>query len=392
MKYKGIAAGAAALAASAALASSASAAPVVTQASGPDAASIQAAVDEFRNALGDDNGGNPPAADGRRQINWDGVPDVRSAPSFMPENNFRNRGALFETPGTGFEVSGDDDDDAGASDPDPDQVEFTDVNATYATAFAPFSPERLFAPIGSNVTKTRFVVPNTDTAADSNGIGVVFSDVDRAAKTTIELLAPDGQSLGTYNVPASAGNGRLSFLGIRYDAGERIAVARITTGEAALGADDVTQGGAADVVAMDDIIYGEPQATPPAPPAPPEQPDPVEPPDTKAPSVDVDGAKGKLQLRQLLRGLDLTLSADEPASYEVSLLASAKSVQIARKNEVVLASKAIDRTADPASVTLKPKRKLLKQAPNRFKVQLRVEATDAAANTATASRTIKVGY
>ena len=79
-------------------------------------------------------------------------------------------------------------------------------------------------------------------------------------------------------------------------------------------------------------------------------------------------------------------------SYEVSLLASAKSVQIARKNEVVLASKAIDRTADPASVTLKPKRKLLKQAPNRFKVQLRVEATDAAANTATASRTIKVGY
>ena len=151
----------------------------------------------------------------------------------------------------------------------------------------------------------------------------------------------------------------------------------------------MTQGGTADVVAMDDIIYGEPQATPPAEPEPPA---PVEPPDTKAPQVDVDGAKGKVQLRQLLRGLDLTLSADEPASYEVSLLASAKSVEIARKNEVVLAAKSVARTANPAELTLKPKRKLLKQAPNRFKVQLRVEATDAAANTATVSRSIKVGY
>ena len=389
MKHTAIAAAAAAIAASAALASSASAAPVVTKATGADAAAIQAAVDQFRNALGADNGGNPPAADGRRQINWDGVPDQRSAPSFMPENNFRNRGALFSTPGTGFEVSGDDDDDAGVADADPDLVEFTDVNPTYSTAFAPFSPERLFAPIGSNVTRTQFVVPNTDTAADTNGIGVVFSDVDRAAKTTIELVAPDGESLGTYDVPQTAGNGSLSFLGVRYDAGERIAVARITTGEAALGADDVTQGGTADVVAMDDIIYGEPQATPPAEPEPPA---PVEPPDTKAPQVDVDGAKGKVQLRQLLRGLNLTLSADEPASYEVSLLASAKSVQIARKNEVVLAAKSVDRTANPAELTLKPKRKLLKQAPNRFKVQLRVEATDAAANTATVSRSIKVGY
>ena len=112
----------------------------------------------------------------------------------------------------------------------------------------------------------------------------MFSDVDRAAKTKIELETPDGQSLGTYDVPASAGNGRLSFLGISYDSGERIAVARITTGEAPLGADDVTQGGTADVVAMDDIIYGEPQATPPAEPDPVEPPPPVEPPDTQGPA------------------------------------------------------------------------------------------------------------
>ena len=78
---------------------------------------------------------------------------------------------------------------------------------------------------------------------------------------------------------------------MRYDAGERIALARITTGAAPLGLDDVTQGGPADIVAMDDIIYGEPQATPPA------EPEPVvEPPDTRAPNVTVDGAKRKVEL------------------------------------------------------------------------------------------------
>ena len=60
----------------------------------------------------------------------------------------------------------------------------------------------------------------------------------------------------------------------------------------------------------------------------------------------MDGAKRKVELRRLLGGLDLTLSADEPASYEVSLLASAKSVEIARKSEVVLASKS-DRRGPP---------------------------------------------
>ena len=385
MKHTRIAAVVAAVAASAALASEASAAPVVTQATGANAAAIQGAVDSFRDQLGADNAGNPPATSGRRQINWDGVPDQRSAPSFMPENNFRNRGALFGTPGTGFEVSGDDDDDAGVADADPDLVEFTDVNPTYSTAFAPFSPERLFAPIGSNVTETRFVVPNTNDPADSNGIGVVFADVDVAGQTQVELVAPDGQSLGTYGVPASPGNGRLSFLGVRYDAGERIALARITTGAAPLGDDDVTQGGPADIVAMDDIIYGEPQATPPA------EPEPVEPPDTKAPDVEVKGAKRKVELNALLGGLDLTLSADEPASYEVSLLGSAKSVEIARKGEIVLASKTTERTAGDRELTLKPKRKLLKQAPRKFKVELRVEATDASGNTATVRKSIKVG-
>ena len=41
-------------------------------------------------------------------------------------------------------------------------------------------------------------------------------------------------------------------------------------------------------------------------------------------------------------------------------------------------------------LTLKPKRKLLRETPNRFKVELRVEATDGAGNSDTVRKTIKV--
>src|SRR5262245_12784688 len=47
--------------------------PVIFQAAGPDAASIQGAVDAFRARLGDNNLNNPgPLQKGRREINWDG--------------------------------------------------------------------------------------------------------------------------------------------------------------------------------------------------------------------------------------------------------------------------------------------------------------------------------
>jgi hypothetical protein len=47
--------------------------PLVFHAAGPDATSIQGAVDAFRAALEDNNGNNPgPLQKGRREINWDG--------------------------------------------------------------------------------------------------------------------------------------------------------------------------------------------------------------------------------------------------------------------------------------------------------------------------------
>lgn len=356
--------------AAAALAPTANAAPVVTEATGAAAPAIQPALDQFSNALGAPNGGNPPAPGGRRTIVWDGVPDGRAAPSFMPEGQFRNVGALFSTPGLGFEVSGDNDVPA---DPDPDQTDFTDVNPLYAADFAAFSPQRLFAPIASNVTDTTFVIPGTDTPAQTSGFGVVFSDVDVAGPSTIELFTATGQSLGTWTVPATAGSETFSFLGVSFDAGERAARARITTGAAPLGSPDVSQGGVADVVVMDNFVYGEPQAIPP----------------DQGPQVQIKGAKKKVELSKLLRGFKLRLTPDEAASFEVSLLGSARSLEL-RKNDVILAQKELARAAGERQLKLKPKPKLLKDTPSRFKVQLRVEATDGAGNSTTTKKKIKV--
>src|SRR6266545_7809619 len=66
----------------------ASADPEVFEASGATAADIQAAVDAFRDFLGPNNGIGGTFPDGRREINWDGVPDAFSAPNLMPANFF----------------------------------------------------------------------------------------------------------------------------------------------------------------------------------------------------------------------------------------------------------------------------------------------------------------
>src|SRR5262245_61917070 len=78
--------------------------PVVFQAAGPDAASIQSTVDAFRAALGDSNGNNPGPLPikGRREINWDGGnPSVLDTTA--PVNPFlvflNTRGSEFKTPG-----------------------------------------------------------------------------------------------------------------------------------------------------------------------------------------------------------------------------------------------------------------------------------------------------
>jgi hypothetical protein len=59
-------------------------------------------------------------------------------------------------------------------------------------------------------------------------------------------------------VPASPGDGRLSFFGVVFD-DARIARVRIISGNVAQGPDDDAKH---DIVVMDDFLYGEPQPLP----------------------------------------------------------------------------------------------------------------------------------
>jgi hypothetical protein len=80
---------------------SAPAAVVLRSDSGANAAAIQAEVDQFRADLGGANngtGGTFPS--GRREINWDGVPDSNAEPNNLPFNFFNvtsPRGAVFQS-------------------------------------------------------------------------------------------------------------------------------------------------------------------------------------------------------------------------------------------------------------------------------------------------------
>jgi hypothetical protein len=221
--------------------------PIVFSDSGLDVAGIQAGVDSFRAALGDPNNGSTPGPlpSGRREINWDGGGTTTTSVSVTPFTGFQDiRGALLTTPGTGFVQAT----TAGLA------VQFS--NPTYETIFQAFSPQRLFAPIGSNVTDISFFIPGTSggIATTVSAFGVVFSDVDLANMTSMEFFDVNGGSLGTYfALPENEG---LSFLGVQFD-DELIGRVRITTGNSSLGPNDV---GGVDVVAMDDFLYAEPGA------------------------------------------------------------------------------------------------------------------------------------
>jgi hypothetical protein len=243
--------------------------PIVFQAAGTTAEAIQSTVDAFRAALGEpDNANVPgPVAKGRREINWDGGGNNDTTAPLPPANPFDvfldSRGARFTTPGTGLTQG------PPSGGPQGGLAELFD-NPNYGDIFSTFSPLRLFAPVGSNFVDGQFFIPGTNGAepAKVRGFGAVFTDVDRPTgsasgdhlrnlipSTLISYFDMDGKPLFTGVVPASPGDGSLSFFGIVFD-DARIARIRIISGTTAPGPDDDEKH---DIVVMDDFLYGEPQ-------------------------------------------------------------------------------------------------------------------------------------
>lgn len=230
-------------------------AQTVFSAAGADAASIQSEVTAFRNALGALNPNLPQNfSGGRREINWDAVPDAFSAPNLFPGNFFngsvpgRARGSVFSTPGTGFMASANAASGVG--------IDYSNINPTYAALFEAFSPERLFATLGSTEMDVTFFSPADQvTVARTRGFGVVFSGVDLPNTSRMDFFDLQGGLLASEFVEAFAQDESFSFLGVLFD-DPLIARVRIVTGTAALGPNQDLANGI-DIVVMDDFIFGE---------------------------------------------------------------------------------------------------------------------------------------
>lgn len=214
-------------------------------------------VTTYRGALGALNPNNGSHfAGGRREINWDGVPDNFSDPNSFPGTFFnqaapggRARGAAFTTPGTGFLVSADDSPGTTAS------------RFGFGNDFIPFSEQRIFSPVGSVITTVDFFIPGQPgVAGTTRGFGAVFLDVEQPGLTKMDYFAVNGDLLHSVLVPVNATSGDMSFAGALFD---NAVVARvvITTGNAAL-LGNGSEGPGTDGVAMDDFIYGEPVPEP----------------------------------------------------------------------------------------------------------------------------------
>lgn len=227
----------------------------IREGSGATPADIQPIVDQFRADLGvlNDNLPQNLNPNGRRQINWDAAPDSISDPNLFPGDFFngttpgRARGITFSNvgAGTGFQLSS----TSASGEP---------VAFSFPGTFTPFSPERLFAPMGSTTFDITFSNPAAPgTPALSRGLGIVFTDVEAINSTSLTFFDVNGTELLSRTVE-TAPNAGLSFVGATFTTAE-VARVRVIAGSAAFdGSDFFPLSG--DAVAIDDVIFGEPIA------------------------------------------------------------------------------------------------------------------------------------
>ncbi|MEP7144325.1 MAG: hypothetical protein ABI707_15680, partial [Ferruginibacter sp.] len=213
--------------------------------------SIQNKMDEFRHLLGDQLNTTTGLTVGRREINWDGVPDSLVGkdlpldffnPSSPGAPQARQRGLTYAAAGH-FQVSSNN---------------FRDVNSNAAGQFQAFSGDKVFANISSNAWEIEVQKAGENIAASTRGFGVVFSDVDLPNSTSLEFFNGD-KSIGKYFVPPHDAGSSFSFLGVYFNGAERITHIRVQhDGVLADGQKDISDKGPSDLVVLDDFLYSEP--------------------------------------------------------------------------------------------------------------------------------------
>jgi hypothetical protein len=207
-----------------ALPAAASAAPEIRTVAGASPADLQATIDAFK--------ANAPA-----QIDWDGVPATAAFPNRFPGGFFGSlRGARFDTPGTGTEISN---------------------GSPWGGGFKAYSGDKLLAPVGSQYANVRFNVPGSTRQAFTSAFGVVLSDVDTTGGAGVTFLDSRGATILDVAVPP--GPNGLSFVGVRFRDGERVAEVQVRAGSSPIGP-GVADTPETDLAAIDDVLFAEPQA------------------------------------------------------------------------------------------------------------------------------------
>jgi hypothetical protein len=238
------------------LAPAASAALIVYEAAGANAAAITPTRDAFRTAVG---GGTTAGANGsfgglRREINWDGVPDIRADPQ-PPAGRLLQRQltARSGVQHAGNRFPGQRQRRPGRSGP-----------VRLPERLPGLQPATTVTAVNSNITDVSFFVPGTTTAATTSAFAAIFVDVEVLGLTTMEFFDESGSKIFSRDVPVG-GNQGLSFLGAVFDAGERISRVRLTSGVNTIVANGVLGNPNDDVVVMDDFLYAEPNRAVPEP-------------------------------------------------------------------------------------------------------------------------------
>jgi hypothetical protein len=223
--------------------------PEVVLAAG-DSLAVISKINSFREGAGTPLNTTPGAKGGRREINWDGVGAEFLSPLAFPAEFFnskeqtapdgRKRGLVYFPAQAALLVS---------------DKNFTEIDTAFKGQFKAFSKNKLFSAKGTNVSELRFELPGLKTPAYVTSFGVIFSDVDHAESTFLELY--DGQQL-IAKIRAQVADKQYSFVGF-HAPGYKVTRIRITAGSAALAKGSVDRA-ANDLVVIDDFIYNEPKA------------------------------------------------------------------------------------------------------------------------------------
>jgi Fibronectin type III domain/Kelch motif len=200
-----------------------------------------------------------------------------------------------------------------------------------------------------------------------------------SAPRAVSAVADDGAATVSWTAPASDGGAAIDHYTVTASTGQVVATSDART--------SITVGGLANgrpvtfAVTARTVRGTSPGGTSPA----------VTPsgPDKTAPTLKITRLHSKLKLKSFLRGVTATVKPSEALSLSISLLASVRKATIAKAFNLTLGTKSYKRTASTRHIKVRPSRKLVGRI-HKFTVHLRIVATDAAGNTRTVTKAIRV--